>query len=306
MSDFTINSNEFIRNSDSELIDVYSGLDDFRRPAILVKLKKKPSIEIKTQVLETSINRRKDNMWALLISLTNNRLIGVFEKLSKDLINSIYGEENQLIAERKLIQRYNEWQCLFEEEVSKKLNFNRIQGLLGELYFLNNVLIPKQGIKKAITSWIGPSGGNKDFQLENIWFEVKAKSTNKDIVHISNKNQLLSEQVGYLTIVDCEKTSSEVPNSINLMILYEEIYNQIDNETILIEFMRKLANLNFIPSEYYTQFNFLVQKVTFYEVNDKFPVISLPSLENAVCNLRYDLFLPALTNYIKEEIEWNY
>lgn len=306
MGNLTLNSNGFIRNAESEIIDVYSGLDDFKRPAILVKLKKKPRVEIKTQVLETNINQRKDNMWALLISLTNNKLIGVFEKLSKDLISSISDEKNQIIAERKLIQRYNEWQCLFEEEANKKLDFNSVQGLLGELYFINNILIPKQGAKKAISSWIGPNGGNKDFQLESTWFEIKTKSANKDIIHISNKNQLFSEQVGYLTIIDCEKTSSEACNSINLTVLYEDICNQIKDESILIDFIGKLANLNFIPSEYYKQFNFAVQGIKFYEVNDNFPQIILPTLENAICNLRYDLFLPALTDHIKEEIEWNY
>ena len=302
MCKLTLKSNQFKRNSESEIIDVYSGFDDLKRPAILIKLKKKPIIEIKTQVLETNINRRKDNMWALLISLTNNNLIGVFQQLSIDLINSISDEKNQIIAERKLIQRYNQWQSLFEEEAKKKLDFNGVQGLLGELYFINNILIPKQGATKAISSWIGPIGGNKDFQLENTWFEIKTKSANKDIIHISNKNQLLSEQVGYLTVVDCEKTSLEVLNSINLITLYEEICNQISDENILIEFMKKLANLNFIPSEYYKQFNFLVQRITFYEVSDNFPLIVLPPLENAIYNLRYDLFLLALTKYIKEEI----
>lgn len=306
MGNASLNSNGFIRSMESEIIDVYSGFDDLKRPAILVKLKNKPRIEIKTQVLETNINRRKDSMWALLISLTNNKLIGVFEKLSKDLINSISDEKNQVIAERKLIQRYNEWQCLFEEEANKKLDFNQLQGLFGELYFINNVLIPKQGVTKAISSWIGPIGGNKDFQLENIWFEIKTKSINKDTIHISNKNQLISEQLGYLVVVDCEKTSPDISNSINLITLYEEMCNQMDNEQMLTEFMRKLANLNFIPGEYYKQFNFLVKEITFYEVNDKFPLISLSSLENAICNLRYDLFLPALIKHIRGEIEWNY
>lgn len=302
MCKLTLKSNQFKRNSESEIIDVYSGIDDLNRPAILIKLKKKPIIEIKTQVLETNINRRKDNMWALLVSLTNNNLIGVFQQLSIDLINSISDEKNQIIAERKLIQRYNQWQSLFEEEAKKKLDFKGVQGLLGELYFINNILIPKQGVTKAISSWIGPIGGNKDFQLENTWFEIKTKSVNKDTIHISNKNQLLSEQVGYLTVVDCEKTSVEILNSINLITLYEEICNKISDENILSEFMKKLANMNFIPSEYYKQFNFLVQRITFYEVSDNFPLIVLPPLEKAIYNLKYDLFLPALTKYIKEEI----
>lgn len=300
-----LKSNQFIRNSESDIIDIYSGLDDLQRPAILIKLKNKPNVVIKTQVLETNINLRKDNMWALLISLTNNKLIGVFEKLSSDLISSISNEKNQIIAERKLIQRYNEWQCLFEEEANKKLDFKEVQGLLGELYFINNILIPKQGVTKAISSWIGPIGGNKDFQLENTWFEIKTKSVNKNTIHISNKNQLFSEQLGYLTIVDCEKTSSELYNSINLITLYENICNQIKDENTLIDFMKKLASLNFIPSEYYQQFNFIIQGITFYEINDSFPQISISSLENAICNLRYDLSLPALTKYIKGEIEWN-
>lgn len=300
-----LKSNQFIRNSESDIIDIYSGLDDLQRPAILIKLKNKPNVVIKTQVLETNINLRKDNMWALLISLTNNKLIGVFEKLSIDLISSISNEKNQIIAERKLIQRYNEWQCLFEEEANKKLDFKEVQGLLGELYFINNILIPKQGVTKAISSWIGPIGGNKDFQLENTWFEIKTKSVNKNTIHISNKNQLFSEQLGYLTIVDCEKTSSELYNSINLITLYENICNQIKDENTLIDFMKKLASLNFIPSEYYQQFNFIIQGITFYEINDSFPQISISSLENAICNLRYDLSLPALTKYIKGEIEWN-
>lgn len=295
--------NKYKREVDSDVLGVYSGTDELGRNSLFVKLKNKPSFSFESNLLKSKAILRKDKQWALQVSLTDNNYIGVFRALINDLVSVVAKETIQAVAERKLIQRYSEWQHLFERARKEMLSELQIQGLLGELYFLSFKLMPHMGVDLAVSSWLGPEAGNRDFQLENTWIEVKTKSVNKHTVTISNKDQLVSDQEGFLTVISVEKTSELNSNSYNILSLHRLICSQISDKNIEKKYFEKITKMNFIPNDTYEQYSYSVREIQYFLVNKCFPTIKIPE-DGSITNLKYEINLPKIKDFEKEEDEW--
>lgn len=285
--------NEYKRLASSSLFALYKGLDGEGRHSILAKLNSNVNIQKKTKFLDSRIARRKDGKWALTISLTDDNLLGVFSKLIDDLESTIEGVTNEIVAERYFIQRYKDWQLLFERAANEILDIPHLIGLFGELTFINTFMIPKFGATEAIKSWVGPIGADKDFYIESTWFEVKTKSINKNTIHVNNKNQLTPDDPGFLIVVNYEKSTSSSSRSSNLIKLYNEIIGVLDGEQ-KHKFLAKLANIGFVPKKDYENFNYIVQDIDKYSVNNLFPQIDGKIIPTAICNIEYDIYLPEI------------
>ena len=294
--------NKYKRDARADILDIYFGKDSEERSSLLIILKKKPYILIKSKFLSTEIGLREDNNWAFQVSLTDEKYIGVFKILVSDLINTIENIVHQEIAEKKIISRYNEWQKLFDDRADTALTFVQIQGLIGELYFLKYELFKVYGVNEAIRGWIGPNGANKDFVFEDEWYEVKTKSINKDYVHISNNMQLESNEPGLLVVISCQKTSELSNSAYSLMKLHRSIIEEICNDELLEIYFEKLAQLHFIPDESYEEPLFDIAKPKYYCVDSQFPKVQKEEDDKAIFNIRYDLYLPVLEKYIVEDI----
>lgn len=297
--------NKYKRDSRADILDIYFGKDSGERSSLLIILKKKPFILIKSKFLSTEIGLREDNNWAFQVSLTDEKYIGVFKILVSDLINTIENVVHQEAAEKKIINRYNEWQKLFDDRADAELTFFQIQGLVGELYFLKYELFKMYGVNEAIRGWIGPNGANKDFVFEDEWYEVKTKSINKDYVHISNNMQLESNVPGLLVVISCQRTSELSNSAYSLMKLHRSIIEEICNDELLEKYFEKLAHLHFIPDDSYEEPLFDIVKPKYYCVDSQFPKVKKEEDDKAIFNIRYDLYLPVLEKYTVEDIvEW--
>jgi hypothetical protein len=293
--------NKYKRIPKTENFGIYLGSDNKGRTSMFVKLTKKPKFNSSSKYLIYDYNKRQDGLWALTVSIVEQKYLGVFIKLVYDLVDTVRGEHSSLVAERLFIQRFNEWKTMFEHGVTSILDYRKIVGLAGELYFISEFLVEKYGIIDSLNSWSGPNGAEKDFNINNIWFEVKTKSLNKDTIHLNSKSQLVSNRTGYLTVVTYEKSSTANVNSTNLFELYQKISSLITTQSLQAEFDRKLANLNFVPDEKYKEINLEFHEIVFYEVNERFPEISNVEIDEAITNIEYDLYLPRI-NQFKVEV----
>lgn len=73
---------------------------------------------------------------------------------------------------------------------SQLLTKEEQRGLIGELWFLDHIAIPKIGSAAAIEAWHGPKASPKDFWFDNGCLEVKASLANAGKVEISSIQQL--------------------------------------------------------------------------------------------------------------------
>lgn len=289
--------NSYTRINGTDNFGIYLGLDNDGRTSMFVKLSRKPVINFKNTHLIYDYNKRNDGLWALTVSINEHKYTGVFHKLVYDLVDMVRDSNNHIIAERLFLRRFIEWKTLFEESINLEMNFNEVVGLAGELYFLKEFMFERYGVKNSLLAWCGPNGSDKDFILNKVWFEIKTKSFNKKVIHLSNENQLQSKDIGYLTIISYEKSSLTNLESTNLIKLYESICDLISSQSLRIEFDKKLISLNFLPDSKYQDINLEFKEIEFYEINEVFPKVDTGVLHEAITNIKYDLFLPAIKNF---------
>ena len=65
----------------------------------------------------------------------------------------------------------------------------QIKGLIGELLFLTDNMIPNYGETRAIQAWSGQEMTRKDFSIDDTWVEVKTIDFGKPTVVISSLEQ---------------------------------------------------------------------------------------------------------------------
>lgn len=185
-----IEENKYKRLPNTHSFGLYTGFDNIGRTSLFVKLSKKPSFTTSSKYLIFEYNKRHDGLWALTVSIAEQQYVDVFNKLVADLVNTVCGINNSLVAERMFIQRFIAWKTLFEKEVTSMLDFSKIVGLAGELYFLSEFMFAKYGIVNSLNAWSGPLGADKDFSINDTWFEVKTKSLKKDTIHLNSNSDL--------------------------------------------------------------------------------------------------------------------
>lgn len=292
--------NKYKRIPATKALGIYLGTDEKNRPSMFVKLVRKPKLSYDGEHLIFDCTKRSDGLWALTVSITKLEYEGVFNQLVYDLADTVKVNTNQVIAERVFMQRFDEWKNLFNIKIENILGYSQIIGLVGELYFMYKYLFNKYGVSKSIKSWGGPIGADKDFQVDDIWYEVKSKSLNKATIHFNSQTQLFSENVGYLIVNSYEKSSLSNTSSLNLLDLYNLISDKIRSISLQKEFDIKLANLDFVPRDEYRDINVVFHNIDFYRVDETFPQVNVSEDSSAITNIEYDLYLPAVQSYREE------
>ncbi|HRF69998.1 MAG TPA: PD-(D/E)XK motif protein [Candidatus Pelethenecus sp.] len=261
-----------------------------------------PSVNIEsTKVLKVVQGKESENTYWTCFELQDRVATNVFYALCDDLIEATIGIENEVDAMNCLVNRYYAWKIMFKKWT--KLSEEKTKGLFGELYFLNEYMIPAYGVESAINAWSGPSYTNKDFSIKNTWYEVKTISADAQVVKISSLSQLTADSDGELCIVRVEKMSDEYNDGKSCISdLVTLISNKIETTELKSCFLSKLVEYGFDLSDESTGMKLKVQTLFRYLVNDKFPKITKTDIMfNEIGKVSYELILNMIENYkIKE------
>lgn len=281
------------------ILGVFISVGSQTPTTMLVRLSKYYEIKKETEFLKCNITHRTlDDKWVFRVVLKDEKYKGVFIKLMYDLTDQIQEEKDSLIAEKKFMDRYHTWENLFKEVRRKKMSRTEIIGLLGELYFMEKYCFPKFGCDNSVTAWVGNLGADKDFQFEKDYFEVKTTTLNKEKVHLNSQTQLtpLSEVNVYLSIVRYEISSSVSGVSITLNQQVDNIIRQLSEEKQR-ELYIKLSNVGYVKSEEYDENSFVIHDIENYHVGKEFPQIDPFVIHEAINDVEYDLYLPAIRSF---------
>ena len=164
---------------------------------------------------------------------------------------------------------------------SQNLDLNKITGLFGELYFLNKYIIDN-GHEDYLKFWVGPDKNKFDFEIPDIFIEVKMKSHTKGTIQISNENQLDSSRNNkarlYLSVLSYNRVKSE-KNSVKDIIaqIRKKINKKADllyyfNECITYE-MNNMNKEPIIPKDIFNINNDVTEEVEEIIYNDQKVVI---------------------------------
>ena len=219
----------------------------------------------------------------------------------EDIINSTATTTEATNGYKLVINRFYAWKKMFQTK-SKIMDESRIMGLIGELIFLRDYMIPKYGELMALRAWSGQELTHKDFSLDTIWYETKAVSTGKPTVKISSLEQLQSPNDGELVVFQLEKMSPAYAG-INLNKLASEILKKLDSDEHKDIFINKLVDSGFSFEAIYNEFVYEVSAAERFLVNSTFPRLVTNDVNEAIVKVQYELLLSFIQEY---KIEWHY
>lgn len=195
----------FTRIGDNRNINLYIGKDENAHFSLDFRGQFNPAKIVGSKVIEVSQFTIEETLF-LRFSLLNPDLLECFSLFCYDILKSTFGIIDEETAYKQIQTRYLSWKRLFKPN-SGLLNESEIMGLIGELLYMHDYMIPMHGVDVALESWTGPEKTHKDYSLNDTWYEIKTISSGKESVRISSLEQLDSDIIGYLIVYSLERMS---------------------------------------------------------------------------------------------------
>lgn len=288
-------ASHFIRIGENHNISLYVGKDEMGRYAFDFRGRFKVLRTKSSEVISvTYINSGDENF--LRFSLETPALLEYFCTFCEDLITSTQVISDDETAYQTLRARYFSWKKLFKPNHGN-LTEIEIMGLIGELLFLRDEMIPTKGLEAALDSWIGPEKTHKDFSYDNDWYEVKAINYGKESVHISSIEQLDGNSDGYLIVYSLERMSPSF-NGIKLNTLVNELIATIRPSHHKETFLAKLSLYGFDFSPENDNLVYDLKSVSSYRVDSTdFPRVTKDLLPAPIIKVQYDIILSEIEKF---------
>lgn len=285
-------------------IKIFYGLSKEGKKRLAFLSKMTPEQIESTKMISVSYYKDNDNLNWLSFDLENNNYSNLFYTFCSDMVNSLSGLHNEEEEIEYLKQRFYNWKKMFQNISTKELSEEKEQGLYGELYFLYKYMIPKYGIDKSILSWAGPLKFNKDFSIDNAWYEIKTSSVSASSIKITSINQLDSEEDGYLGVVKVEKMSPEYKGKLSSILdLIQAIMEEVDSIQLQDNFLNKIIESGIGPENNFGSRRFETKNTIIYEVSEQFPRLTKENIRFVeIENASYTINLSGIDRFKVEEL----
>lgn len=239
----------FQRVDPSHLLDLYCGYDQMHRYTLLLISLVEPKSLISSKVIEVAVGRRTtDGRWALSFSLVDNKFKDLFLQFCDDMIMASRALKDPANGPEFICMRYINWQEMLSASKGDLLSKSEIKGLIGEMIFLRDVLIPQYGKEMSLQAWMGPKMADQDFVFPDTWYEVKATTSDAEQVRISSIEQLDCAVEGTLAILVLDQTSAVDKQRFAANSLFWELMGDMGTDVLKAAFSNLLLKDGFLPS----------------------------------------------------------
>tara|TARA_Y100001956_G_scaffold82729_1_gene105012 strand:+ start:4954 stop:6615 length:1662 start_codon:yes stop_codon:yes gene_type:complete len=211
---------------------------------------------------------------------------------------------------RIIIRTINDSQRFWATEPSEVLSRERQIGLIGELIVLKDCIIKSElQLSDAINAWEGAvqrQRAPKDFVINKIGIESKARAKQSAEVNISSEDQLSIYRPYqldhlFLYVTDISETSENHIASFTLPSLVDEVYRYISEVDFELsqQFLHLVGNY-----KYYTEHKedyktiWCVDNTLVYEIDDNFPSISNENIMEGISDVRYKIDLDECNDFL--------
>lgn len=286
------------------LYDHFIGVDDEGRYMYMLQLPDAPESDRE----QPSINgcyatlERLSNDWYFCLRLRDSREWAIFKLACQVLIQTLedhfsQNTQNTLQQVSRILKKCT----LFFKKQSSGLTRSAATGLIGELLFLKNYIVPKVGWACSLNCWKGPTGAPQDFAVDDTVVEIKTtESADTNKVTISNAEQLapLNTQ-GFLFVQSLSSGIAQKEDAITLCSLVKEIeaemYNATGDASLLLVYLNQLGYTN-DAEEAHRPYQIIGE--TFYSLKDDFPRITPEMLPVGISSIKYTIDLNICQKYI--------
>lgn len=291
-----IHDNSWRRIDENHPLDIFIGKDDNGCYAFEYLGHFKINKRIRSsKLIEVAHYTQKDDTMSLVLSLTDNNCVRQFCAFCNDIVNSTESMPDNDSGYETICNLYFTWQKMFRAQTTL-LSENEIKGLIGELLFLKEELIPLYGISDSLAAWAGPDAAKKDFSINDTWYEIKSVDCSKNIVKISSIEQLESDTIGQLVIYRLEKMA-EGYTGITLNTLIEDMMSLITSVADKELFIEKLSNAKYTYESQYDSYVYVIIDMERFVVSNNFPRLERSKLHKAISSASYELTISELLDY---------
>lgn len=291
---------------DRQSIEIYLGKNELEQDSLLflVSLHFPDDLIselINTDLISINLTERKDGKTVLSFDLQASEMHSLFLSFAENMISFLCIPSNLVKPFDSIMLRYGQWRKLLKANHTGLLHVNTIRGLIGELLFLKEFLIPIVGPSLAIRYWTGPTGSDQDFKTNNTWYEVKTIHSGKESVVISSVEQLDTERFGngFLVVYALDATVSFDPAAIKIKDLIAEIKKGLsEHDTFLLDSIL-FSKLNFYDRPEYDTGEYVVRKSScdIYAITNKTTVMRKSYIPNTIISVVYELSLIGLSEF---------
>lgn len=279
-------------------VDINIGYDSKLRKTLLIRNTGKVSSLPSSKAIAAENIQVDSSNWALSFSLLQEDISELFIKFCWDIIESTRDVVDDLID--FILNRYNMWLQLLTYKHPNIMSPSRQKGLIGELFYLQK-MIHRFGQKKAVSSWVGPEGGDRDFVYDDTWTEVKTVSFASDTVSISSLEQLDTETPGYIALYRLEPTSPEDTTGISVNDIVENTEKLLTESLPAADFKLKLCQYGYSEKPDYDISRYILGAISLYRVDNRFPKLVRAGTNPAVSWVKYGLSISAISEFMVED-----
>ena len=237
--------------------------------------------------------RQEDDRWLLSFVLLDQSFSRMFDKFCRDVFEEVSEVTDKKQGPDRILAMFSEWKRLFGVE---KIDVDDIQGAIGELIFLHDVLIPRYGEAKALDSWTRGEFGKQDFMIDDTWYEVKTTRLGSERVVISSVEQLDNHKSGHLAVITLQPSTRASESAFTLNTLYQSVNSELNehrSKKILSDSMKCYG----IPDDRLEDLIYELVDVVTYSVKDGFPRLLHDNIPAGVKVPSYEIALSMIEPY---------
>lgn len=248
------------------------------------------------------IEKNEINKRALVVELNDNMFSDefiLFSSIILDIAKNSATEDDAISTIAEKLKQFEK----FISSTTKKFNFEKRMGLIGELYFMENFLLKNLDVLECVNSWKGPHNSSHDFIFNNFRFEIKSSSNDTNTVKISSLNQLDPNEKNLFMV------RNHITENNNLGITIDEMIKTIDKKILLVsnelslQFHSLVRQYGYAVEEEkeYSNFKYILSGRDFYQIDKDFPSINKNNAPVGIIHASYDLDLNSCSKWLTNE-----
>jgi len=288
----------YVRIDSEHPLDWHIGFDEQGKRSLLLRTSFEPRDIPSSKSISVNKAKRVDNNWAVTFKLIQDEHEEVFIRLCFDLIESSRLQQNTLGGLKHVLNRYVQWVKLMELQKLSLLSEAEMKGLIGEILFLQRLIMNGMPQISAVSSWIGPENADKDFMDADGWHEIKTIGIGAQIVSITSIEQLDAELPGELVLYFIDKVAPNAVDAFTLNSKVSEMREILSDDLSALElFNQKLLIYGYIDLPDYDKYWYRISEVRKYRIDENFPRLTRSNIKSQIVAASYQINLQAIENW---------
>jgi hypothetical protein len=252
--------------------------------------------------IDISVERLLSDGARLVLTLEDRDQFDIFRALCGHLLDATADHPRGASGRglRLVLRRLADWHNMLRRRREGLLTTEEIIGLVGELLFLRDQVMPRAGVSGGVTAWRGAHRDEQDFVLGACQIEVKTqRSTSDHRLLISSEAQLDTASSRLLLCHQTVAPSLTGDAAISLNALIDDLAREVtaDGPVVLEQFETALEACRYARREEYDEPKWLLTDRRLFEVRDDFPRLTPAMLPAGVHAVSYSILLSACQSF---------